>query len=138
MERDVALTMLKNCAQFRGVKKTELHTLLSSATRTHFAANETIYTKGEPSNDKFGMIISGSVKVVKGDGSVLRLVGNSQVIGEIAVSESQHQARTVTMIATEPTEVMEWYVSFIKEKLPKVWKNLQQLAGAHLSNFYES
>jgi CRP-like cAMP-binding protein len=118
------------------LKKAELQKLMTMAIKRQFAADETIYTKGEPSNDKFCMIVSGTVKAVKNDGSALRLLGNSQVIGEIAVS-AKHQSRTITMIATEPTEVLEWHVSSIREQMPKVWKNLQALAGAHLSNFYE-
>jgi CRP-like cAMP-binding protein len=136
MDMQVAITMLTHCAQFKKLKKAELQKLLSMAMKREFAADETIYTKGEPSNDKFCMIVSGTVKAVKNDGSVLRLLGNSQVIGEIAVSD-EYQTRTITMIATELTEVLEWYVSSIKEQMPKVWKNLQALAGTHLSNFYE-
>ncbi len=136
MDLNVAMKMLKNCEQFKTLKKAELKKLLSIAQKKQFAMNDTIYKKGEPSNDKFCMIVSGTVKVVKKDGSILRLMGNSQVIGEIAAADSHH-TRTVTMLATEPTEVLEWHVSYIREKMPNVWKNLCKLAGAHLSNFYE-
>lgn len=137
MDTQMAMTMLSHCAQFKKLKKAELQKLLAMAMKRQFDAGETVYTKGEPSNDKFCMIVSGTVKAVKNDGSVLRLLGNSQVIGEIAVSD-EHPTRTITMIATEPTEVLEWYVSSISEQMPKVWKSLQALAGEHLNNFYEA
>jgi len=136
MDLNVAMTRLKNCEQFKGLKKSELEALLDIAQKKQFTANDAIYTKGEPSNDKFCMIVSGSVKIVKKDGSMLRLMTISQVIGEIAVSDPNYK-RTVTVIATEPTDVLEWDVNYIQQKMPNVWKNLVKLAGAHLSNFYE-
>jgi CRP-like cAMP-binding protein len=136
MDTNVAMKMLKNCEQFKKLKKAELDKLFSIATKKQFAMNDTIYKKGEPSNDKFCMIVSGSVKIVKKDGNILRLMSNSQVIGEIAVSDSHH-TRTVTVVAAESTEVLEWDVNYIKEKMPNAWKNLIKLAGSHLSNFYE-
>jgi len=137
MDLNVAMTRLKNCEQFKGLKKSELEGLLSAAMKKQFATEEVIYKKDEPSNDRFCMIVSGSVKIVKKDGSTLRLMSSSQVIGEIAAADPNHK-RTVTVIATQPTEVLEWDVTYIQYKMPGVWKNLIKLAGTHLSNFYET
>ena len=101
-----------------------------------FAEGDTIYIKGEPSNDRFGLILSGSVHIVTKDGEVFKVVSSGDVIGEIALSDPNHK-RTMTVEAATATEILEWDVNHIKQEVPGLWKNLVKLAWEHMREYYE-
>ena len=131
-----AATLLKDCPVFQDMDDSNLDTLVFLAYTKQFAEGETIYQKGEKSDDKFSMIVSGSANIIAKDGHIVNTVGRTNVIGEIALSDTRH-TRTLTVITTEPTEILEWDVNHIKEKFPVIWKKLVKLAWEHLSQYYE-
>lgn len=131
-----AMAVLKNSPVFGGLEETLLDTLLFLSYTKQFAAGETIYVKGEPSNDRFGLILAGSVNIITKQGGVFKVVSVGQVIGEIALSDPNHK-RTVTVTAAEPTEILEWDVNHVKQEIPGVWKNLVKLAWEHMREYYE-
>jgi CRP-like cAMP-binding protein len=131
-----AMTMLQHSEVFSSLDGSALDTLIFLSYTKQFAQDEAIYTKGDPSNDKFCLIMTGSANIVAKDGRIVKRVGSGEVIGEIALSDPHHK-RTVTVTAVEPTEVLEWDVTHIKQEIPGLWKKLVKLAWEHLSEFYE-
>ena len=136
MDVKQAMTVLKNSRVFHELEDSLLDTLMFLSYRKQFSEDETIYKKGEPSNDRFCLILSGGVNIVAKDGEIFKVVGSGEVIGEIALSDPNHK-RTVTVTTAEPTEILEWDVKHVKEQIPGVWKKLVKLAWEHMSEFYE-
>ena len=130
------MAILKKSPVFGSLEESLLDTLIFLAYPEMFAAGDVIYTRGEPSDGRFGMILSGRVQVLKKSGDVVCEISVGEVIGEIALSETHHK-RTMTVKAAEPTEVLVWNVEHIKEQIPGVWKKLLKLAWTHLSDYSE-
>ncbi len=136
MNVNEALQILKASRVFQDIEEPLLDTLMFlSYTRT-FKEGDTIYIKGEPSNDRFGMILSGTVNIVTGEGKVFTIVGRGDVIGEIALSDPNHK-RTMTVEAATATEILEWDVNHVKQEVPGLWKKLVKLAWEHMREYYE-
>jgi len=136
MDINYAMTVLKNNKEFKGLEDSLLETLVFLSYTKQFSEGETVYKKGEPSNDRFCLILAGSVNIITRDGGVFKVVGSGEIIGEIALSDPNHK-RTVTVTTAEPTEILEWDVKHVKEQIPGVWKKLVKLAWEHMSEFYE-
>jgi len=136
MNMNQTMTVLKNNKVFSDLDHALLDTLIFLAYPKQFFEGEVIYMKGEDSNDRFCLIVSGSVHINTRDGRVFKVVGSGEVIGEIALSDPNHK-RTVTVTAAEPTEILEWDVNHIKKEIPGIWKRLVKLAWEHISEFYE-
>lgn len=131
-----AMSVLKNSSVFGGLDDAMLDTLVFLSYTKQFAAGEVIYTKGEPSNDRFGLILAGQINLITKQGTVFKSVSVGHVIGEIALSDPNHK-RTMTVTAAEPTEILEWDVNHIKQEIPGVWKSLVKLAWEHMREYYE-
>ncbi len=136
MDLQKAVVLLKDCEVFRNLDYSSLDTLVFLAYTKHFAEGETIYQKGEKSDNTFGMIVSGLANIIARDGRIIKVVGSKHIIGEIALSDPR-QKRTLTVTTAEPTEILEWDIEHIKKKFPEIWKKLVKLAWAHLSEYYE-
>lgn len=136
MNVNEAMTILKESKIFADLDESTLDTLVFLSYSKQFAEGETIYTKGELSNDRFGMIVSGGVNIVKQDGEIFKVVGTGEVIGEIALSDPNHK-RTMTVTAAGPTEILEWDVNHVKQEVPGLWKKLVKLAWEHMREYYE-
>ena len=136
MDVNDAMTVLKTSRIFGSLDASHLDTLMFLSYTKQFAESDTIYKKGEASDDKFCMIVSGKANIVAKDGHIVTSVGSGEVIGEIALSDPNRK-RTVTVTAGEPTEVLEWDVKHVKEEIPGVWKKLVKLAWEHMREFYE-
>lgn len=136
MDVNQAMAVLKNSRVFHELEDSLLDTLMFLSYTKQFSEGETIYQKGEPSNDRFCLILSGSVNIVSKNGGIFKVVGSGEVIGEIALSDPNHK-RTVTVTTAEPTEILEWDVNHVKEQIPGVWKKLMKLAWEHMREFYE-
>jgi CRP-like cAMP-binding protein len=136
MDMNHAMTVIKKSKVFHELDDSLLDTLMFLSYTKQFSEGETIYTKDEPSNDRFCLIVSGSVNIITKDESVFKVVGSGEVIGEIALSDPNHR-RTVTVAAAEPTEILEWDVNHVKEKIPGIWKKLVKLAWEHIREFYQ-
>lgn len=136
MKTTQIMAIFKKSAVFGSLEESFLDTLVFLAYPETFAAGDVIYTRGEPSDGRFGMILDGRVHVLKKNGEVVCDITPGEVIGEIALSETHHK-RTMTVKAAEPTEVLVWNVEHIKEQIPGVWKKLLKLAWTHLSDYSE-
>ena len=112
MDVSQTMTVLKQNAVFNDMEDSLLDTLIFLGYSQYFSPGYTIYTKGEPSNGRFGVILSGSVNIVKHSGDILKVVGSGDIIGEIALSEP-HRKRTMTVTAVESTEILEWDVNHV-------------------------
>ena len=136
MKTTQIMAIFKKSTVFGSLEESFLDTLVFLAYPETFAAGDVIYTRGEPSDGRFGMILDGRVHVLKKNGEVVCDITPGEVIGEIALSETHHK-RTMTVKAAEPTEVLVWNVEHIKEQIPGVWKKLLKLAWTHLSDYSE-
>ncbi len=130
------MAVLKESIVFHELEDSLLDTLIFFSDTKNFSEGEAVYKKGEPSNDKFCLILSGSVNIIAADGNIFKVVGSGEVIGEIALSDPNHK-RTVTVTTAEPTEILEWDVNHIKEQIPGIWKKLVKLAWEHMREFYQ-
>lgn len=135
METKELKTALKKCELFSKLNETELDILIKYGKPKPFSQGDEIYTQGEPSKGDFGMIVSGRVGVITASGQVIRGMGSSEVIGEVGATSPQSK-RTVTVRAVEPTEILEWNIKSIQNKLPDLMKKLKDLAWKHVSNYY--
>ena len=131
-----AMEILKTSKVFQNLGDETLDTLMFLSYTRDFAEGDTIYIKGEPSNDRFGLILSGSVHIVTKNGKVFKVVSSGDVIGEIALSDPNHK-RTMTVEAATATQILEWDVNHIKQEVPGLWKNLLKLAWEHMREYYE-
>jgi CRP-like cAMP-binding protein len=136
MNVNEGLQVLKKSPVFHDLDAALLDTLIFLSYTKNFDEGDTIYIKGEPSNDRFGMILSGKVNIVTGDGKVFTTVGIGAVVGEIALSDPNHK-RTMTVEAATDTEILEWDVNHVKQEVPGLWKNLVKLAWEHMREYYE-
>lgn len=136
MNVNEALQVLKTSNVFHDLEESMLDTLMFLSYTKTFNEGDTIYIKGEPSNDRFGIILSGKVNIITGEGKVFTTVGSGDVIGEIALSDPNHK-RTMTVEAFTDTEILEWDVNHVKKEVPGLWKRLVKLAWEHMREYYE-
>ena len=136
METTQIMTILKNSAVFGHLEDSMLDTLVFLGYPKRLAAGEAIYQKGEPSNERFGIVLSGRIQALKKDDAFFKELGVGEVIGEIALSEPHHK-RTMTLQAAVDAEVLEWDVNHVKQQIPGVWRKLLKLAWEHLAEYSE-
>ena len=136
MDVDSVKTALQLCELFTSLDESDLDVLMKNGEVKQLPRGKILYMKGAKSDDTFCLIVSGSMNVVAKDGHVVKEIGESEVLGEVALS-NPYQIRTVTVIAKEPTEILEWNINHIKEKIPGLWKKLLKLAWKKMSDYYE-
>jgi len=136
MDSDVTQAALNRCELFKGLDQGQMDLLIMRANSREFSAGETIYASGEESDGTFALISSGRINVVAKSGFVLNELGACEIIGEVGVI-SQHDKRTVTITAMEPTEILEWHIHDIEEKFPEVLKRLKDLAWKRIKYWNE-
>lgn len=136
MKAEEMKALLSISEPFLTLESAELDVLQQHGEVKHCPPGKIMYMKGQQSNETFCMILSGKVDIVATGGRILRSMGESEVIGEVALS-NPHRIRTVNVIAKEPTEVLEWNVHHIKDKIPGLWKKLLRLAWKNIANYYE-
>jgi len=64
-------------------------------------------------------------------GQVVATLERGKVMGEIGIMGLQKR-RSADVVALEPTSILEWTFTNIKELSPNLEKNLQKLALTHL------
>ena len=119
--------VLRSNELFQDLDDTTLEILVTHANVKLLSENEMLYRKGEVSNDTFCIIILGSIKIVGENGQILSVMKSGEVIGEIGIVGLQNK-RSADVIALEPTSILEWTFSDIKDKAPSLLKNLQKVA----------
>ena len=107
MEITTVKSVLQHSDVFRECTENQLQELLLLATPKCFAEQDTVYTRGDPTNNTFCLIISGSVHIIDDHTGFVAVRGTGEVIGELALFVPQHQ-RTFTVVAVETVEVLEW------------------------------
>ncbi len=99
--------LLRSVSIFSSLDESEIDHLLQATTTKHLDAKETLFRKGDPGNQLYG-ILSGSLKVMAtgsdGKDVVFTLMGPGEVIGEIAILDSA--MRSASAVAVEPTELL--------------------------------
>ena len=137
MDGDNVQTALRQCKLLRSFHDDELAILKEHGNLRQLSTGETLYRKGDQSNDTFCLLVSGKVNIVAKDGHVVKEMGMGEIIGEVALSDPNH-IRTVSVITKEPTDILEWNINHIKGKIPGLWKKLLKLAWEHIREYYES
>ncbi len=99
--------LLRNVSLFASLDARELDRLIQATTTRKLAAKETLFRKGDPGNQLFG-ILTGSLKVtgVGTDGKdvVFSLMGPGEVLGEMALLDDA--PRSATVVAVEATALV--------------------------------
>lgn len=134
--KKLAKAFLKQAAFFKGLDDPDLDILVANSQLREIPRGKLLYRKGEPSNETFCMLISGSVNIVAKDGHVVKNVGPGEIVGEIALS-NPYKTRTLSVITNDPIEIMEWNINHIKGRIPDLWKKLLKLAWGRMQEYYE-
>lgn len=136
MDLKVVQSVMKNCELFEGVDQSQLGFLMLKGSAREFSEGETVYRKGEKAGGTLALIVSGKVNVIAEDGYVLRELGVGEVMGEVGTI-SQQGTRTVSVTASQPTQILQWHIRDIKEGSPELIKRLKDLAWKRIKNWYE-
>jgi len=135
MEINAVKNVLRTCELFNALDDAQLDLLIKVGQTKQFAPSAEIYTKGELSKGTFCLIVSGRVGVITESGQIISGMGSGEIIGDVGATSPQSK-RTVTVRTIEATEILEWNVTTIKNKLPDLMKKLKNLAWKHVSNYY--
>lgn len=123
--------VLRENELFQDLEDSALDKIINHADAKLLAKDEVLYRRGDAADDTFCIIIFGSVKIVGNAGQVVAVLKRGNVMGEIGIMGLQ-QRRSADVIALEPTSILEWKFSEIKDTSPTLIKNLQKLALTHL------
>ncbi|MBL8078094.1 MAG: cyclic nucleotide-binding domain-containing protein [Anaerolineales bacterium] len=119
MENDI-LVQLRSTSLFRGLSDEMLATLAERAVMRKLAPNDILMKKGEAGDSLF-LIHTGWVKIVtedsKGDELILNKCGPGEIIGEMALLDSE--PRSASVIALEDAEALEVKQSAFQDALDK-------------------
>jgi len=119
MENDI-LAQLRSTSPFRGLSDEMLATLAERAVMRKLAPNDILMKKGEAGDSLF-LIHTGWVKIVtedsKGDELILNKCGPGEIIGEMALLDSE--PRSASVIALEDAEALEVKQSAFQDALDK-------------------
>jgi CRP-like cAMP-binding protein len=99
--------LLGSVSIFSALSSFELDQLFQATTIKRLDAKETLFRKGDPGNQLFG-ILSGALKItntgVDGKDVLFSLMGPGEVVGEIALLDGEN--RSATAVAFEETELL--------------------------------
>jgi CRP-like cAMP-binding protein len=133
--------LLASVPIFAGLAERELDQLLSATTTKRLAAKDVLFRKGDPGNQLYA-VLKGRLKILAAgaDGKevVFGINGPGEVIGEIALMDSE--PRSATVLAMEACELLTLHrrdlIPFL-EKHPKVTIELAAVLAARLRNLSE-
>jgi CRP-like cAMP-binding protein len=99
--------LLGNVSIFSSLSSDELDQLLRATTTKRLDAKETLFRKGDPGNQLFG-ILTGGLKItntgIDGKDVLFSVMGPGEVVGEIALLDGEK--RSATAVALEETELL--------------------------------
>ena len=104
------LDILARCSLFENIAPSEMTAMLGclGAKRTEYVKNEPVFLEGEKA-DKVGVVLSGSVQIIKedffGNRSIVASLGPSQLFGETFACANIERL-PVTVVAAEKSEIM--------------------------------
>lgn len=136
MNTEFVKKLLKKAPCFKELSEKDVLTLADNGALKRLNAGTFIYRKGEPSEGRFCMMITGQAGIVTEDNQIVKTIGPGEVLGEIAITSPQN-VRTATVKALEPVNLLEWDVNALKTNMPAVMRKLKEQAWKRLSDFYE-
>ena len=134
MDLEIAKATIRKCDLFTGMDDDTVGIVLAHAAERQFETDEVVFRLGELAGDSFFLIVSGHMNVLHDDGSLIRTLGNGEVIGEIGAI-SPKRTRTRDVVAADRTEVLEWNLAEIEEKVPDLLARLKELAWQRISDW---
>ena len=119
--------LLANVSIFSFLGEKELDQLLQATTTKRLKPKEILFHKGDPGNQLYG-ILTGSLKVMTtatdGKDVMFGLMGPGEVLGEIALLDSEE--RSATVVAVESTDLLTLHR---RELIPFLEKNPRAAIG---------
>ena len=88
------MLLLRRVPLFGRLEPEDLQRIAATASEHLYPAGEAIVREGDP-DDELVVIIDGTVRVLRGDGTVIRSYGPGDHIGELAVLRERPRAATV-------------------------------------------
>lgn len=136
MNTEFVKKLLKKAPCFKELSEKDLTILAQNGDLKRLNAGAFIYRKGDPSEGRFCMIITGRAGITAEQEQVVKTIGPGEVLGEIAITSPQN-VRTATVKTLEPTNLLEWDVNALKANMPALMRKLKEQAWKRLSDFYE-
>jgi CRP-like cAMP-binding protein len=102
LTQDRRTELLASCRLFSAVEPTDLAAVANRAIEVDFPANHVIARQGEIGTGFF-LIVSGSVKVIRG-GEEVAVLGPGDFFGELSVLDGQ--PRVAQVVTVEPTRCL--------------------------------
>ncbi len=119
--------VLRKIELFRDLDDTRLDFLIGYAQTRLLSEGEFLYRKGAQADGTFCIIIFGSMNVVGDHGNIVAVLKSGAILGEIGII-GLYNKRTASVVAVEPTSILEWTFSAIDEKAPYLLPKLKQAA----------
>ena len=108
---------------YKGFDDADLNQLERLAVQVEFAADSTIFSKGEHAEPFFYMVLDGAVSVMLESGEVYATYGVSGIVGEIGpVSQSKKRMRRV--VAAEQSTLLKWNLDDLQTQSPRLHESV--------------
>ena len=134
MDLEMARATIRKSDLFAGMDDDTVGIVLGYATERGFETDEVVFRRGELAGNSFLLVVSGHMNVLHDDGQLIRSLGSGEVIGEIGTI-SPKRKRTRDVVAADHTEVLEWNLLDIEEKVPDLLARLKELAWQRISDW---
>jgi signal-transduction protein with cAMP-binding, CBS, and nucleotidyltransferase domain len=135
MNIDFLKKLFKKSPCFKELSERDLTILAKSGTLKRLNPEIVIYRKGEPSEGRFCMIVTGRVGIMTESGQTFKDIGSGEVLGEIAITSPQ-DVRTATVKTLEPANILEWDIHHLKAHMPALMRKLKEQAWKNLADYY--
>ncbi len=101
-----------------------------------FAAGDIVFRKGEPTEARFFLLVSGELSLLDETArKELMRYGKGTLLGEVGLF-NPNETRTATIMAAEKCEVMEWDFAALKVDLRQtLGPVLEKIAFQRISNY---
>lgn len=126
---------LSNIALFKSLSEDALEKIASSMTVSEVAAEQTVVSKGQVANEMF-FLLSGTVKVIGGDGKVIDTAGPGSFFGELAlVYDVPRQANVITVETCQLAVLSKINFNVFKSEYPAIINAIKEIADERFEKF---